>query len=83
MLTKFKHSQWLLAVAMILFVSQAFGHGMSAAEKLSIIDGGNMRYLWIGATHMLSGYDHLLFIFGIIFNPCRPGLRHFHHNTFA
>lgn len=72
MLTKFKQSQWRWAIVMILlattlFVSQAFGHGMSEAEKLSIIDGGNMRYLWIGATHMLSGYDHLLFVFGIIF----------------
>jgi len=40
---------------------------MSEAEKQSITDGGNLRYLWIGATHMLSGYDHLLFVFGIIF----------------
>ena len=24
-------------------------------------------YLWIGATHMLTGYDHLMFVFGIIF----------------
>ena len=40
---------------------------MSEAEKQSIIEGGNLHYLWIGATHMLSGYDHLLFVFGIIF----------------
>jgi len=40
---------------------------MSEAEKQTIIEGGNLRYIWIGATHMLSGYDHLAFIFGIIF----------------
>lgn len=40
---------------------------MSEAEKQTIIDGGNLRYIWIGATHMLSGYDHLAFVFGIIF----------------
>jgi hydrogenase/urease accessory protein HupE len=45
----------------------AFAHGMSEAEKQTIIEGGNLRYIWIGATHMLSGYDHLAFIFGIIF----------------
>ncbi len=45
----------------------AYAHGMSEAEKLSIIEGGNLRYMWIGATHMLSGYDHLAFVFGIIF----------------
>ncbi|MEN8171174.1 MAG: HupE/UreJ family protein [Pseudomonadota bacterium] len=49
------------------FASYAFGHGMSEAEKQTIIEGGNLRYIWIGATHMLSGYDHLAFVFGIIF----------------
>lgn len=49
-------------------VSQvAYAHGMSEADKLAIIEGGNLRYMWLGATHMLSGYDHLLFVFGIIF----------------
>lgn len=67
MLSELKNSRWLLAIVALLFVSQAFGHGMSEAEKQSIIEGGNLRYMWIGATHMLSGYDHLLFVFGIIF----------------
>ena len=52
----------------LLFASQLlFAHGMSEAEKQAIIQGGNLRYMWLGATHMLSGYDHLLFVFGIIF----------------
>lgn len=67
MLSVIKQSRWLLATIALLITSQAFGHGMSEAEKQSIIEGGNLRYLWIGATHMLSGYDHLLFVFGIIF----------------
>jgi len=62
-----KPSRWLLAVLTLLAVSQVFGHGMSEAEKQIIIEGGNLRYIWIGATHMLSGYDHLAFVFGIIF----------------
>ena len=58
----------LAALLALSFLSQAvFAHGMSEAEKLSIIEGGNLRYMWLGATHMLSGYDHLLFVFGIIF----------------
>lgn len=58
----------LLVLAISLMsTSLVFAHGMSEAEKQSIIDGGNMSYLWLGATHMLSGYDHLLFVFGIIF----------------
>ncbi|MDH5231891.1 MAG: HupE/UreJ family protein [Gammaproteobacteria bacterium] len=60
-------SLWLLAAVSIFATSLVFAHGMSEAEKQSIIDGGNWSYLWLGATHMLSGYDHLLFVFGIIF----------------
>ena len=67
MLSTVKQSRWLLAVFAMLLTSQAFAHGMSEAEKQIIIEGGNLRYIWIGATHMLSGYDHLAFVFGIIF----------------
>lgn len=52
---------------LMLGSSMVFGHGMSEAEKQTIIDGGNLSYLWLGTTHMLTGYDHLLFVFGIIF----------------
>ncbi|MFA9240311.1 MAG: HupE/UreJ family protein [Candidatus Paceibacteria bacterium] len=67
MLSIIKQSKWLFVILLTLFASQAFGHGMSEAEKQIIIEGGNLRYIWIGATHMLSGYDHLAFVFGIIF----------------
>ena len=67
MITKFKDSRILLVLLTMIVTSQVFGHGMSEAEKQIIIEGGNLGYIWIGATHMLSGYDHLAFIFGIIF----------------
>lgn len=67
MFAMMKQSRWLFALAVVLFAGQVFGHGMSEAEKLLIVEGGNLRYMWIGATHMLSGYDHLLFVFGIVF----------------
>ncbi len=54
-------------VLLSLLSQLAYAHSMSEAEKLSILEGGNLRYMWIGATHMLSGYDHLAFVFGIIF----------------
>lgn len=60
-------SRWLLLLLTLFIANQALGHGMSEAEKQSIIEGGNLSYLWLGATHMLSGYDHLLFVFGMIF----------------
>lgn len=67
MISIFKELRWLIVIFILLMASQVFGHGMSEAEKQTIIEGGNLRYIWIGATHMLSGYDHLAFIFGIIF----------------
>ncbi len=60
-------AQWLILVAALLVPALVFGHGMTEAEKQSIMDGGNLSYLSLGATHMLSGYDHLLFVFGVIF----------------
>lgn len=59
---------FLLAfMAFLLTPAELFAHGMSEADKQAIIDGGNLRFLSLGITHMLSGYDHLLFVFGIIF----------------
>ena len=44
-----------------------FAHGISASDIQAMIEGGNLRYIWLGATHMLTGYDHLLFLFAVIF----------------
>ena len=66
----FKSSFFLKITGLLvlaLLSQYAYAHGMSEAEKQSIIEGGNLRYMWLGATHMLSGYDHLAFVFGIIF----------------
>lgn len=57
----------IAALLVLVWGGDAMAHGMSEADKQAILEGGNWRYLWLGATHMLSGYDHLLFVFGIIF----------------
>jgi len=62
---KFKIMAFTLTFALMPAI--ALAHGMSEAERQAIIEGGNLKYLWIGATHMLTGYDHLMFVFGIIF----------------
>lgn len=50
-----------------LSIQFASAHGMSEAEIQAIIEGGNLSYIKIGALHMLNGFDHLLFVFGMIF----------------
>ena len=55
---------WLFAFASS---SSAFAHGMSEADKVAMISGGYLRYVGLGATHMITGYDHLLFLLGVVF----------------
>ena len=50
-----------------LYSSDLLAHGISAADKQSMLEGGYLRYMGLGASHMLTGYDHLLFLFGVIF----------------
>ena len=52
---------------LLLIPVVALAHGISEADRQAMLAGGNVRYVWLGATHMLTGYDHLLFIFGVIF----------------
>lgn len=61
--------RYLFAVPLCYFLSitAAFAHGMSDEDKQRILDAGNWEYLQLGAKHMLTGYDHLLFLFGVIF----------------
>lgn len=58
---------FFLLVTFLLLKSSAYAHGISEADMQAMIEGGNLRYIWLGATHMLSGYDHLLFLFGVVF----------------
>jgi hypothetical protein len=39
----------------------SFAHGISEEAKRAMIDGGLFRYIVLGAEHMITGYDHLLF----------------------
>jgi hypothetical protein len=53
--------------ALALMPVAAIAHGISEADRQRMLDGGYLQYVWLGATHMLTGYDHLLFLFGVVF----------------
>jgi len=57
----------LLLLCLTFASSLALAHGMSAEDQARILNAGYLEYLRLGATHMLSGYDHLLFLFGVMF----------------
>ena len=42
-------------------------HGVSNEDQQILSDGGLMAYILVGAKHMVTGYDHLLFLTGVIF----------------
>jgi hydrogenase/urease accessory protein HupE len=45
----------------------AWAHGIHGTQIKALSDGGPLTYLASGAIHMLTGYDHLLFLFGVMF----------------
>ena len=57
----------LLAASAVMAPMLALAHGISEADRQSMLDGGNLHYIGLGASHMLTGYDHLLFLFGVVF----------------
>lgn len=58
----------LLTIGLLCLISaNSFSHGMSAEDQARILNAGYLEYIRLGATHMLSGYDHLLFLFGVVF----------------
>lgn len=51
----------------LLFSNTLFAHGMSEADKAKALDASYWDFVELGASHMITGYDHLLFLFGVIF----------------
>lgn len=44
-----------------------FAHGVSPTDQQTLYNGGLLAYILVGAKHMVTGYDHLLFLAGVIF----------------
>jgi hypothetical protein len=59
--------KFLYSLIFIVTPTLAFAHGMSDADKVRMLHAGGQDFIWFGAIHMLTGYDHLLFLFGVIF----------------
>ncbi len=57
----------LAACALAAIAGPAFAHGVPDSEAQRLINGGPLDFLRSGAIHMITGYDHLLFLFGVMF----------------
>lgn len=59
-----------LLAAIAVFVPDAAAHGVTAGDKGYIQESSGslvLPFIYLGAKHMVTGYDHLLFLFGVIF----------------
>ena len=54
-------------ISLVIFSGLIFSHGISESDKIEIVQGSLIDYLYLGAKHMITGYDHILFLIGVIF----------------
>lgn len=60
----------LLSGVLFLWTEAALAHGVTLGDKGYILEVTGVKiipFLYLGAKHMVTGYDHLLFLFGVIF----------------
>lgn len=64
---------WQAFVGLLLVMGVApavLAHGVAEGDALFIEQASGMQllpFVYLGAKHMVTGYDHLLFLFGVIF----------------
>ena len=60
----------LAAISFVFATGEAMAHAVAEGDKgyIQEISGVNiLAFMYLGAKHMVTGYDHILFLFGIIF----------------
>jgi hypothetical protein len=60
----------LSGFALLCLPVEAWAHGVTAGDKGFIMESSGMLlvpFMYLGAKHMVTGYDHLLFLLGVIF----------------
>ncbi|ESW75464.1 HupE/UreJ family protein [Mesorhizobium sp. C280B] len=72
-----RRARWRTALPLLialltlpLLAGAAFAHAVAAGDKgyIQEISGINvLPFIYLGAKHMVTGYDHILFLFGVIF----------------
>ena len=65
-----RFSQFFICALLVLFAASIFAHGITGGDARFLNQNEGFQffiYLYLGAKHMVTGYDHLLFLFGVIF----------------
>ena len=59
-----------LGVAFLVLATLAFGHGVATDDAAFLKERSGVHfwpYFYLGAKHMVTGYDHLLYLAGVLF----------------
>jgi len=64
---KISKSHLATILVFLLYSCSLYAHGVSQSDQDTLTNGGLLSYILVGAKHMLTGYDHLLFLVGVIF----------------
>ena len=62
--------RWIVLLVVVAMPSLAWGHGVADGDAAFIQESSGRLigpFIYLGAKHMVTGYDHLLFLFGVIF----------------
>ena len=53
----------------LLLISFQFllGHGVSESTVSAMANASLMDFIYFGGEHMVTGYDHILFLIGVVF----------------
>src|SRR5688572_17113503 len=60
----------VIGLCSLLLAVFAFAHNVDEADQAFLASNSGMQlipFLYLGAKHMVTGYDHLLFLLGVIF----------------
>nr|WP_290444101.1 HupE/UreJ family protein [Halomonas sp. Ps84H-12] len=62
-----------LLIITLLSLTSVTAWAYLGEDQARILNAGYRKYIRLGAIHMLTGYDHLLFLFGVMFFLTRFG----------
>ena len=67
---KLNHKGLLLFTIISFITASTYAHGVDEATQAFLLGNKGIAFgpfLYIGAKHMITGYDHLLFLIGVVF----------------
>jgi len=63
-------AKWSVLISLMLCATAALAHGVADDDQAFLEQSTGMQlvaYTYLGAKHMVTGYDHLLFLAGVVF----------------